>query len=90
MPGHPGVLLDIDGTLLDTTYLHGIAWQRAFRSRGHDVTAATVHRAIGLGDDQLVPHVLGDVGDDVASDVAGAHGEEYAALQAEEIGRAHV
>ena len=29
--GKPGVLLDVDGTLLDTNYLHALAWWQAFR-----------------------------------------------------------
>ncbi|GAB2919729.1 HAD family hydrolase [Rhodococcus aerolatus] len=79
MTATPGVLLDIDGTLLDSSYLHGVAWLRAFRDHGYDVTSARVHRAIGLGDDHLVPHVVDR--DDPA--VADAHGERFAELQPE-------
>lgn len=75
----PGVLLDIDGTLLDTVFLHTLAWVRAFRDRGHDVASAEVQRAIGLGDEFLVPHLLGH--DDPA--VADGHGEHFAALREE-------
>jgi HAD superfamily hydrolase (TIGR01509 family) len=75
----PGVLLDIDGTLLDSTYLHALAWLRAFRDRGHDVTSAEVHRAIGLGDEHLVPHLLGH--DDPGC--ADGHSEHFAALREE-------
>lgn len=32
-----GVLFDVDGTLVDTNYLHVVAWWEAFRSQGHDV-----------------------------------------------------
>ena len=28
----PGILFDVDGTLVDTNYLHTLAWSRAFRS----------------------------------------------------------
>ena len=27
----PGLLFDLDGTLVDTNYLHSLAWSRAFR-----------------------------------------------------------
>lgn len=53
-------LLDVDGTLVDSTYLHALAWHRAFGD--HDVMVAfwRVHRAIGMGGDKLVAHVAGD------------------------------
>ncbi len=34
------VLLDVDGTLIDSTYLHALAWMRAFTA--HDLTPAVV------------------------------------------------
>jgi phosphoglycolate phosphatase-like HAD superfamily hydrolase len=54
-----GVLFDVDGTLLDTNYLHVVAWWEAFRERGHDVRCADIHRAIGLGSGELIRRVLG-------------------------------
>lgn len=53
-------ILDIDGTLVDTNFLHALAWQRALRAHGHEVPAWHIHRAIGMGGDQLVPHLIGD------------------------------
>lgn len=62
----PGVLLDVDGTLLDTNYLQVLAWWQAFRDTGHDeVSMAECHRAIGIGSAELVAHLLGDDADDV-------------------------
>ena len=62
----PGVLLDVDGTLLDTNYLQVLAWWQAFRDTGHDeVSMADCHRAIGIGSAELVAHLLGDDADDV-------------------------
>lgn len=55
-----GVLFDVDGTLVDTTYLHTVAWWEALRQRGADVPMATIHRAIGMGSDKLLDHLLGD------------------------------
>jgi HAD superfamily hydrolase (TIGR01509 family) len=54
-----GVIYDVDGTLLDTNYLHVTAWWDAFRERGHDVACADIHRAIGLSSDDLISRVLG-------------------------------
>jgi HAD superfamily hydrolase (TIGR01509 family) len=55
-----GVLFDVDGTLVDTTYLHAVCWGEALRQAGHDVPMATVHRAIGMGSDELLDHLLGE------------------------------
>jgi HAD superfamily hydrolase (TIGR01509 family) len=54
-----GVIFDVDGTLLDTNYLHIAAWWEAFRERGHDIRCADVHRALGMGSTDLVERVLG-------------------------------
>lgn len=60
MAPHDTVLLDVDGTLADTTYHHALAWARAFAA--HDLTPPLwqVHRAIGMGGDKLVGAVAGD------------------------------
>ncbi len=55
----PGVLLDVDGTLVDTNYLHALAWSRAFRDAGEWVPMNAIHRLVGMGGDQLVPELLG-------------------------------
>jgi HAD superfamily hydrolase (TIGR01549 family) len=54
------VVLDVDGTLVDTNYQHALCWFAAFRSV--DVTPALwrIHRAIGMGGDQLVTRVAGE------------------------------
>jgi HAD superfamily hydrolase (TIGR01549 family) len=54
------LLLDVDGTLVDTNYHHTLAWVRAFDSVGIVVPAWRVHRSIGMGGDRLVGAVAGD------------------------------
>jgi HAD superfamily hydrolase (TIGR01509 family) len=54
-----GVLFDVDGTLVDTTYLHTVAWWEALRQHDEDVPMAEIHRAIGMGSDKLLDHLLG-------------------------------
>jgi beta-phosphoglucomutase-like phosphatase (HAD superfamily) len=54
-----GVLLDLDGTLVDSVYQHVVAWHEAFRHHGHDVPQAWIHAGIGMGSDRLVPWLLG-------------------------------
>ncbi|PWW23297.1 HAD superfamily hydrolase (TIGR01509 family) [Geodermatophilus normandii] len=57
----PGVLFDVDGTLLDTNYLQVLAWWQAFRDTGHpEVSMADCHRSIGIASEELVTHLLGD------------------------------
>jgi beta-phosphoglucomutase-like phosphatase (HAD superfamily) len=48
------VLLDIDGTLVDSSYHHALAWSRALRRGGLVVPVAEIHRTIGMGADQLL------------------------------------
>ncbi|WP_041832676.1 HAD family hydrolase [Actinoplanes sp. N902-109] len=60
MTAKRGVLFDVDGTLVDTTYLHAVAWWEALRQNGHDVPMAKIHRGIGMGSDKLIEHLLGD------------------------------
>ncbi|UER55320.1 HAD family hydrolase [Kineosporiaceae bacterium SCSIO 59966] len=54
------VLLDVDGTLVDSTYHHVVAWRAAFAGVGVDVPAARIHRAVGMGGDRLPAAVAGD------------------------------
>jgi HAD superfamily hydrolase (TIGR01509 family) len=74
----PGVLFDVDGTLLDTNYLHVLAWSEALRETGHEgVAMARIHRSIGIGSEALVEHLLGQ--EDQAT--VDAHSERFAALR---------
>ncbi|MEV6793446.1 HAD family hydrolase [Streptomyces sp. NPDC051320] len=54
------VLFDVDGTLMDTVYLHTVAWWEALRQNGHRVPMAAVHRSIGMGSDHLLNRLLGE------------------------------
>ena len=53
-------LLDVDGTLIDSNYEHALAWYRAFRQHGIVLPVWRIHRAIGMGGDQLVPALVGE------------------------------
>jgi HAD superfamily hydrolase (TIGR01509 family) len=55
-----GVVFDLDGTLVDTTYVHTVCWWHAFVQFGHVVPMARLHRAVGMGGDKLIGHVLGE------------------------------
>lgn len=75
----PGVLLDLDGTLVDTNHFHVIAWCRAFRRSGHDVAMYRIHELIGMGGDDLIAELLGHE----APEVADAWAEEFHHLRPE-------
>jgi len=49
------VLCDIDGTLVESNWLHAEAWQRAFAEMGIVLDRETVRRQIGKGGDELIP-----------------------------------
>jgi HAD superfamily hydrolase (TIGR01549 family) len=64
------ILFDIDGTLVDSTFHHALAWHRAFARHVEPPPMWHLHRAIGMGGDKLVAHVAGDdvedrLGDDL-------------------------
>lgn len=77
----PGaVLLDIDGTLVDSNYLHVHAWVQAFADVDRPVDAWRVHRAIGMGSSLLLAALLGDEADDLGDEAKTRHTEHYAGL----------
>ena len=67
------VVLDIDGTLVDSVYTHVHAWCRAFHAIGTDVPSWRIHRSIGMGGDERVEAALGE-------EVRRLHGEFYEEL----------
>jgi HAD superfamily hydrolase (TIGR01549 family) len=59
----PAILLDVDGTLIDSNYQHALAWFRALREHGRIHPLVQLHRHIGMGGDQLVESVAGEAFD---------------------------
>jgi HAD superfamily hydrolase (TIGR01509 family) len=54
-----GVLLDIDGTLLDSNDAHAQSWVEIFRRYGYDIPFERVRPLIGKGSDKLLPELTG-------------------------------
>lgn len=54
-----GVLLDMDGTLVDSNDAHARAWVKALAEEGFAVPFERVRRLIGMGGDTLLPEVTG-------------------------------
>ncbi|HST42605.1 MAG TPA: HAD family hydrolase, partial [Conexibacter sp.] len=73
------VLLDVDGTLVDSNYLHAIAWQRAFRGVGLELPAWRLLREVGKGGDKYVAAAAGE-------QVEREHGDEVRALHGDHFG----
>jgi HAD superfamily hydrolase (TIGR01509 family) len=74
------VLFDIDGTLVDSNYLHIEAWHRAFAAVGHPVDAWRIHRSIGMDSSKLLEALLGEAAESVGDDAKEKHTEFYEAL----------
>jgi len=76
------VVLDIDGTLLDSTYHHTMAWSRALDGvLGRHVPVHVIHRAIGMGGDRIVARVAGEEAErEHGDDVRARWKEEYDAV----------
>lgn len=53
------MIFDVDGTLVDTNYLHTVAWARAVRDAGEVAPMYRIHRLIGMGSERLVEELLG-------------------------------
>jgi HAD superfamily hydrolase (TIGR01509 family) len=72
-------LFDVDGTLVDSNYLHAVTWWQAFLQAGHEVPMARIHRAIGMGSGQLLDELLpADRERDAAGEIRIAHSALYA------------
>lgn len=54
-----GVLLDVDGTLIESNRAHADAFADVFRQEGFDITADQVEPLIGMGGDKLLPELTG-------------------------------
>ncbi|MGH3148124.1 MAG: HAD family hydrolase [Rubrobacter sp.] len=73
------VVLDVDGTLMDTNYLHTEAWARAFEGAGFRIPRVRLHRQIGKGSGLLIREFVEN--EETAQKVNELHGEIYGELQ---------
>ncbi len=77
-----GVVLDLDGTLVDSNYLHVTAWWEAFSEQGIPVGTADVHDLLGRPSGDLVAELAPDVSSEVRDDIVAAHSRHYAPYRA--------
>jgi HAD superfamily hydrolase (TIGR01509 family) len=73
------VVLDVDGTLMDTNYLHTEAWARAFERAGHRIPRVKLHREVGKGAGLLIQEFVDD--EETAQKIQSFHSEVYEELQ---------
>lgn len=78
-PIRPAVLFDIDGTLVDSNYLHVAAWSAAFADVGHPVDAWRIHAAIGMDSDLLIERLLGEASTSIGDKASELHEKYYLA-----------
>ena len=76
-----GVVFDLDGTLIDTNWLHAQAFEQAFRDHGYRVGPDRIVQAIGKGGSFIVPDVLGQEAEERHGDaMRSAKDERFEAL----------
>jgi HAD superfamily hydrolase (TIGR01509 family) len=72
-------VLDVDGTLMDSNYLHVESWARAFEEVGHRVPRAELHKQIGKGSTLLIEEFVED--EEKVQEIEELHGEYYGEMQ---------
>ncbi len=80
--GTPAVLFDVDGTLVDSNYLHVHAWRRAFDAEGIVVPSWQIHRCIGMDGSKLVRTLSDDTPADVQERLSDQHSQYYREITA--------
>jgi len=80
-PMKPAALFDVNGTLVDSNYLHVYAWQRAFDDEDIPVAAWKIHRCIGMDGSTLVRTLSntssGEAPADVQDRLSDGHSRHY-------------
>jgi len=77
-----GVILDVDGTLVDSNDAHVHSWVKAMQAFGYDVRFEQIRRFVGMGGDNLLPAAIGvhkdsDLGEQIAQRRQEIFKEEY-------------
>lgn len=54
-----GVILDVDGTLVNSNDAHAHSWVEAMAEQGYQVPFDTVRPLIGMGGDKVLPETIG-------------------------------
>jgi HAD superfamily hydrolase (TIGR01509 family) len=80
----PALIFDLDGTLVDTVYVHVFAWQRALAEAGMPIDGWRIHRRIGMSGGLFTRAVARELGRPLAVDeveqIQARHGELFREL----------
>jgi HAD superfamily hydrolase (TIGR01509 family) len=78
------LILDLDGTLVDTVYAHVFAWQRALAEAALPIDGWRIHRQIGMSGGLFTRAVARELGRPLAAEeveaIQARHGELFAEL----------
>jgi HAD superfamily hydrolase (TIGR01549 family) len=58
----PAFLFDLDGTLIDSVYLHVLAWHEALEKAGKRLSVWRIHRRVGMSGGLLVNALVRETG----------------------------
>ena len=61
LKGKTTVLLDLDGTLVDSVNAHAVSWKKVLSRHGHEVDISSLERLIGMGGDKMLRSAIGEV-----------------------------
>jgi len=79
----PALLLDLDGTLIDSVYQHAIAWHKALELGGIRLSVWRIHRRIGMSGGLLADSLARETGRELsekdAAKLKRAHARLFAA-----------
>ena len=75
------VLFDVDGTLVDSTYVHVAAWLYALQLVDRYVEARRIHRAIGMDGGKLLKELLGSEVESLGEQAKQEHDRRYKMMQ---------
>ena len=79
MASDAAVILDVDGTLVDSNDAHASAWVDAFAEHGIAVAFDHVRRSVGMGGDKRMPEVSGiEESSELGEKIAARRGEIFA------------
>jgi HAD superfamily hydrolase (TIGR01509 family) len=64
------MLLDLDGTLIDSVYQHVLAWREALEHEGIDIPVWSIHRKIGMSGGLFARALLRETGASISAERA--------------------
>src|SRR5258705_9414819 len=70
MTDRPALLLDLDGTLVDSVYQHALAWHKALELGGISLSVWRIHRRIGMSGGLLADSLARETGHGLSAKAA--------------------